>query len=67
MMVTSVASSTIQVRSLATQPYAATRDAMIAFTRTRDEAVATAFFDHPETIPDAVAAVTTPSTTASFP
>jgi len=38
MMVTSVASSTIQVRSLATQPYAATRDAMIAFTRTRDEA-----------------------------
>jgi len=37
------------------------------FTRTRDEAVATAFFDHPETIPDAVAAVTTPSTTASFP
>jgi ATP-dependent DNA helicase DinG len=37
------------------------------FTRTRDEAVATAFFDHPDALAEVVAPVTTPSTRASFP
>ncbi len=37
MMEAAIASSAIRVRSLAMQPYEATRDAMIAFTRARDE------------------------------